>query len=106
MYKLQSNNKEIVKVHKSVIRWDINQTDWSERQNWPISLYEPDLEHSSDKNYSLDSGEDFAQVIETSCTTSHNSPSHDFSHPVDQTTLLHVTPGLKSFTVKEWQLLT
>ena len=41
-----------------------------------------------------------AQVVETSVTTTDNSPSQDYTHPDDQTTLLHATPGLKPFTVK------
>ena len=39
-----------------------------------------------------------AQVVETSVTTTDNSPSQDYTHPDDQTTLLHVTPGFKPFT--------
>ena len=35
-----------------------------------------------------------AQVVKTSVTTTDNSPSQDYPHPDDQTTLLHVTPGL------------
>ena len=40
-----------------------------------------------------------ARVVETSVTTTYNSPSQDYTHPDDQTTLLHVTPGFKPFTV-------
>ena len=40
-----------------------------------------------------------AQVVETSVTTTDNSRSQDYTHPDDQTTLLHVTPGFKPFTV-------
>ena len=40
-----------------------------------------------------------AQVVETSVTTTDNSPSQDYTHPDDQTTLLHVIPGFKPFTV-------
>ena len=40
-----------------------------------------------------------AQVVETSVTITDNSPSRDYTHPDDQTTLLHVTPGFKPFTV-------
>ena len=40
-----------------------------------------------------------AQVVETSVTSTDNSPSQDYTHPDDQTTLLHVTPGLKPSTV-------
>ena len=40
-----------------------------------------------------------AQVVETSLTTTDNSPSQDYTHPDDQITLLHVNPGLKPFTV-------
>ena len=40
-----------------------------------------------------------AQVVKTTVTTTDNSPSQDYPHPEDQTTLLHVTPGLKPFTV-------
>ena len=31
-----------------------------------------------------------AQVVVTSVTTTDNSPSQDYNHPDDQTTLLHV----------------
>ena len=31
-----------------------------------------------------------AQVVETSVTTTDNSPSRNFTHPDDQTTLLHL----------------
>ena len=31
--------------------------------------------------------------------TTDKSPSQDYTHPDDQTTLLHVTPGFKPFTV-------
>ena len=37
--------------------------------------------------------DDFCQVVETSVTTADNSSSQDYTHPDDQTTLLHVTPG-------------
>ena len=40
-----------------------------------------------------------AQVVETSVTITDNSPSQDYTLPDDQTTLLHVTPGFKPFTV-------
>ena len=39
-----------------------------------------------------------AQVVETSVTSTDNSPSQDYTHPDDQTKLLHVTPGFKPFT--------
>ena len=42
-----------------------------------------------------------AQVVETSVTTTDNSPSQDYTHPDGQTTLLHATPGFKPFTVKQ-----
>ena len=42
-----------------------------------------------------------AQVVETSVTTTDNSPSQDYTHPDYQTTLLHVTPGFKPFTVRQ-----
>ena len=41
----------------------------------------------------------FSQVVQTSVTTTDNSPSQEYTHPDDQTTLLHVTPGFKPFTV-------
>ena len=44
-----------------------------------------------------------AQVVET---TTDNSPSQDYTHPNDQNTLLHVTPGFKSFIVKNTQKST
>ncbi|PFX17344.1 Low-density lipoprotein receptor-related protein 6 [Stylophora pistillata] len=34
-----------------------------------------------------------SQVVETSVTTTNNSPSQDYTHPDDQTTPSHVTPG-------------
>ena len=40
------------------------------------------------------------QVVETSVTTTNNSPSQDYTHPDDQTTLLNVTPRFKPFTVR------
>ena len=40
-----------------------------------------------------------AQIVETSVTITHNSPSQDYIHLDDQTTLLHVTPRFKPFTV-------
>ena len=40
-----------------------------------------------------------AQAGETLVTTTDNSPSQDYTHPDNQTTPLHVTPGLKPFTV-------
>ena len=40
-----------------------------------------------------------APVVETSVTTTDNSPSQDYTHTDDQTALLHVTPGFKPFTV-------
>ncbi|PFX18188.1 hypothetical protein AWC38_SpisGene17451 [Stylophora pistillata] len=39
-----------------------------------------------------------AQVVETSVTTTDNSPFQDYTHPDDQTTPSHVTPGFKPFT--------
>ena len=46
------------------------------------------------------------QVVETSVTATDNSPSQDYTHPDDQTTLLHVTSGLtlKPFTVQNFSL--
>ena len=40
-----------------------------------------------------------AQVVEKSVTTTDNSPSQDYTHQGDHTTLSHVTPGYKLFTV-------
>ena len=34
-----------------------------------------------------------AQVVETSVATTENSPFQDYTHPDDQSTLSHVTPG-------------
>ena len=57
-----------------------------------------------DNNLSLDSDDDLtlmmtsAQVVETSVTTTNNSPSQDYNHLDDQTTLLHVTSRFKPFT--------
>ena len=36
------------------------------------------------------------QVVETSVTTTDNSPSQDYTHPDDQTTLLHVNPRVQT----------
>ena len=36
--------------------------------------------------------------------TTDNSPSQDYTHPDDQTSLLHVTPGFKPFTVVFYRL--
>ena len=48
----------------------------------------------------------FGSVSEvTSVTTTDNSPSQDYTHPDDQTTLLHVTPGFKPFTVRRKKFL-
>ena len=46
-----------------------------------------------------------AQVVETSVTTTDNSPSQDYTHPDYQTTLLHVTPAFKPFTMLLLSLL-
>lgn len=46
-----------------------------------------------------------AKVVETLVTTTNNSPSQECTHPDDQTTLLHVTPGLKPFTVLKFKKL-
>ena len=40
------------------------------------------------------------QVVKTSVTTTDNSPSQDYTHLDDQTTLLYVTPRFKPFTVR------
>ena len=37
-----------------------------------------------------------AQVVETSVTTTDNSPSQDYTHLDDQTTLLHVNPRVQT----------
>ena len=47
--------------------------------NWPISLYKPDLEQLTDCNSSLDSDDDFHQVVD-------NSLSQNYPHLNDQTT--------------------
>ena len=59
-------------------------------QNWPISLYEPDVEHSSDNDYSLDSDDDFRSGCRTSVTTTDKCPSRDYAHPEDQTILSRI----------------
>ncbi|PFX18122.1 LINE-1 retrotransposable element ORF2 protein [Stylophora pistillata] len=43
-------------------------------------------------------------VVETSVTTTDNSPSQDYTHPDEHTTLSHVTPGFKPFTAQEIML--
>ena len=40
-----------------------------------------------------------AQVVEASVTTTDNSPSQDYTHQDDPTTLLHVTPRFKPCTI-------
>ena len=40
-----------------------------------------------------------ALVVEMWVTTTDNSPAQDYTHPDDQTTLLHVNLGFKTFTV-------
>ena len=47
--------------------------------NWPISLYKPDLEQLTDCNSSLDSDDDFHQIVD-------NSLSQNYPHLNDQTT--------------------
>ena len=42
-----------------------------------------------------------ALVVEMWVTTTDNSPAQDYTHPDDQTTLLHVNFGFKTFTVKQ-----
>ena len=44
------------------------------------------------------------RVVETSVTTTDSRPSQDYTHPDDQTSLLHVTPGFKPFTVQSFSL--
>ena len=44
-----------------------------------------------------------AQIVEMSVTTTDKSPSQDYTHLGDQTTLLHVTPRFKPLTVKRYQ---
>ena len=39
------------------------------------------------------------QTISIEKLTTDNSPSQDYTHPEDQTILLHVTPRFKTFTV-------
>ena len=48
---------------------------------------------------SLDTDDDFRSGCRTSVTTTDNSPSQDYTHPDDQSKLLHVTPGFKPFTI-------
>ena len=42
-----------------------------------------------------------AQVAETSVNVISNSPSQDYTHPDDRTLLNDMTPGFKSFTIKQ-----
>ena len=51
-----------------------------------------------DKHYSLDSKDDFAQVVETSVT--NNSSFQNYPHPDDHTIRTTDNNGLKPFTVK------
>ena len=43
-----------------------------------------------------------AQVVQTSLTTKDDSLPQDYSDPKGQTTLLHVTPTFKPFTVQNF----
>lgn len=54
--------------------------------NWPIGIHEQDLVHPTDNNSSLDLDDDSTQVVETSVTTTDNSPTQDCTHADDQTT--------------------
>ncbi|PFX18654.1 TNF receptor-associated factor 2 [Stylophora pistillata] len=45
-----------------------------------------------------------ARVVDTSVTATDNSPSQDYTHPDDQTTPSHVTPGFKPFTAEHLRL--
>ena len=47
------------------------------------------------------SGKTSAQVVETSVTTTNDSPSHDYTHADNQTTVSHVTPRFKPFTISK-----
>ena len=49
------------------------------------SLYEPDVERSSDRDYLLDSNDDFRSGCRTVVTTTDKCPSRDYAHPDDQT---------------------
>ena len=40
-----------------------------------------------------------AQVVETLVTTADNSPSQDYTHPDDQTTLLHILDIISSLYI-------
>ena len=64
------------------------------QQYWPISLHEPRLEHSTDKQLFtwLDLMMTSAQVVETSVTD--NSPSQDYPHPDNQSTWSTPTPEI------------
>ena len=42
------------------------------------------------------------QVVETSVTTTDNSPSHDYTNPDDQTALLHI---IRLFAVRDGVLV-
>ena len=42
-----------------------------------------------------------AQVVETSVNVISNSPSQDYTHPDDRTSLNDMTPGFKPFTIRE-----
>lgn len=55
------------------------------RLNWPTSLYEPDLEHSTDNNSSLDPDDDFRLACRN-VSDFFPQKSQDYSYPDDQTT--------------------
>ena len=42
-----------------------------------------------------------AQIVQMSVTSTNNSPSQDYTHLNDQTTLLHVTPQVETINCKE-----
>ena len=43
-----------------------------------------------------------AQVVETSVTTAANSPSQDYTHPDDQTTLLNAIISIDMYAMRTY----
>ena len=59
------------------------------KANWPISLYKRTKYIRLTTTIHLTLMMTSAQVVESSVTTTENSPSQDYSHPDDQTTLIY-----------------
>ena len=72
-----------------VLRW---------MKDWLVDWYKPTKYIQLTTTFHLTLMMTSAQVVEKSVVITGNSPSQDYTHRDDQTTLLHVTPGFKQFT--------